>query len=139
MINLVLLCSCSHKEPQNIGKDAAYNVPLVPLKTVLKTKAESYADSLMSMNKMGMPYFLTQNNFEISNHLYWDSPYKPISIRKLILQEIKKVDILDSLINLKIPEDKQIDAYFPYIDYSFKELAKLRKEELIQQMNIVLE
>lgn len=93
-----------------------------------------YADSLNRLFRGDtiVPKFLFENNFDFKP-LYWDGMHKPISLRYLILQKVKKIESLEYLIELQEPLFKilpTMDSPVPFRKYSFYDLMLFRMNEM---------
>jgi hypothetical protein len=94
-----------------------------------------YADSLnkVVLKDSIIPNFLYENNFDLKP-LYWESMHTPISLRYLILQKVKSLDVLNFIIDNSDKEKLKIlpqtDSPLPFRKYSFYDLIVYRLNEL---------
>lgn len=118
---------------QIISKDVARNNFL-----------QSYIDSLNLYESGELPFFLSQVDFDYKNAGYWSNLNSPVSMRKIIFDNIVNENVLQVIINSKNKVYRQtfyfenkgfINIQIPFIMFSNYQLALLRYEELKQEKN----
>ena len=107
-----------------------------------------YADSLNAfVYKKGieLPDFFYNYNFDKENRIGWIGLHTPISLRKLIIDKVTNVNLLEGVLfsndkrtkkRFKIPKRQYMgDIFIPFQEYSTYDLVKYRLEEIANENN----
>lgn len=110
---------------------------------------EDYVNQLNSFSYNDdekIPAFFYEYDFDLINKRGWINRHTAISLRKLIIDKINNIELLEAVLEIKstlikknknIPkEPKNYEIIIPYQEYSTYKLVKLRLQEILNNKNM---
>lgn len=106
----------------------------------IEKKVKIYSDSLNDCLKLeDCPDFIFNPKFDIQFANLWPSDAYPICMRKLVLDQVTNLDLLNEILQAhqRRLNKKFVSKYYtiPYCQFTWHDLIILRRDELLSAIN----
>jgi len=138
-VSLVFCCLSQAQKSDTVGWVLKLPSIWVTNEDLRESFIQRYADSLNDFDTTkAIPAFVFKYDFDNVHFSSWWGPHHPISLRKLIFDNVDNKILLREVIKMTsspeldkvITPDEASQIYIPFYRYSTRELAKIRLQEI---------